>query len=328
MDGAIAHREAEVEPTRGRRPAPDDRAASGRAPFGRGPRAARVLARVIDGAAWAGSRTPVGVAHALAAVGGNAEWAARPGKRAQLAANLAHAVAGRPTDPAVRRLVRRELVNEARRSADLLWALGRPDEFLRTVEVEHPEHPRGALARGRGLILAGIHLGGWEVATGVPRAILSAPSTVVVADDWLAWAIEHMRTAAGLQVLYRTAPAVRAARILQAGEVLVLLGDNGWGDAPRRFPVRFLDGWAELPSGMVTLARLGQTPIVGFTVLPSAPRRWRVILDPPVDPPAPRGGEAAERAVLQQLADRWSERIATHPEHWAANYPIRWRDAP
>ena len=69
----------------------------------------------------------------------------------------------------VRRTVRREIVNEAHRSADLLWALGRPDEFLTTVELDGIENINEAAAQGRGVILSGIHLGGWEVATAVPR---------------------------------------------------------------------------------------------------------------------------------------------------------------
>src|SRR6266542_3272214 len=95
------------------------------APFGRGPVAARILAKVIDGSAWAGSHVPAPVTHALAVAGGHAEWALRPGKRQALATNLAHAVGLLPDDRQVRRSVRREIVNEARRSADLLWALGR-----------------------------------------------------------------------------------------------------------------------------------------------------------------------------------------------------------
>jgi lauroyl/myristoyl acyltransferase len=287
--------------------------------------AARVLARVIDGAAWGGSRLPGRLTHGLAVVGGHLEWALRPGKRRVLAANLAHAVSAPPRDRAVRRLVRQEIVNEAHRSADLLWALGRPSAFLTSVELDGADDAIAAARDGNGLLLVGVHLGGWELAASVPRAALPVPTTAIVADDWLAWAIEHMRTTAGLRVMYRTAPATRAARLLRTGEALLLLGDDGWGREPRSHRVRFLDAEADLPAGMVTLARLCQSPLVGFAVLPTAPRRWRVVVDRPIAPPARHGGPPAERAVLQQLADRWSELIRASPEHWAASYRIRWR---
>jgi lauroyl/myristoyl acyltransferase len=294
------------------------------APLGRGPLAARVLARVIDAAAWGGSRVPSGVSHRVAVVGGTGEWALRAAKRRALAVNLAHAV-GRPADdPRVAALVRRQIVNEAHRSADLLWALGRPDELLETTVLDGVEHAQRAAAAGRGVILAGIHVGGWEVATAVPRAVLPVPTTVIVADDWLAWAIEHMRVTAGLRILYRTEPAIRAARLLRAGEALLVLGDDGWGSDPRGLVVRFLDGYAALPAGIVSLARMTGAPIVSFYVLPVGRRRWRVLVDPAIEAPGRRDGEGGERCVLQSLADRWSDVIRTHPEHWAASYRIRW----
>jgi len=297
------------------------------APFARGPFAARVLAKVIDGAVWAGCRVPAGMAHTMASIGGHGEWAVRPGKRRRLARNLAHALDARPDDARVRRTVRREIVNEAHRSADLLWALGRPQEFLAMVELDGFEYAREAAATGDGVILAGIHLGGWEIATAIPRAEIPVPTSVIVADDWLAWAIAHMRVMSGLRVIYRTEHAIRAARLLQAGEALLVLGDDGWGEEPRTYPVRFLDSCADMPAGVVTLARLCQSPIVGFSVLPVGPRRWRAVLDPPVGPPGRRGGAEEEQKVLQILADRWSELIRANPDQWAAAYRIRWRES-
>jgi lauroyl/myristoyl acyltransferase len=285
-----------------------------------------VLATVIDGAVWLGSRTPAPLAQTLALFGGTVEWALRPATRRRLAANLARAVRSDPADPVVRRLVRREVINEARRSADLLWALGQPHEFLASVQLEGAEHAIRAVAEGRGAILAGIHLGGWEVATAIPGALFAAPTTVIVADDWLAWAIHHLRTRAGLRIVYRTDGALGAARLLRAGEVVLLLGDDGWGNEPRTHLVRFLDGDADLPAGIVSLSRLCQSPIVSFVVLPLGPRRWRVIVDPALEAPTRHGGADAEREVLQLLSDRWSERIRQNPQHWAARHRIRWRD--
>ncbi len=298
------------------------------APFGQGPLAARVLAKVIDGATAVGCRLPARVAHALAVAGGTGEWAVRPSKRRRLAANLAHTVGLEPDDPAVGRLVRREILNEARRSADLLWALGKPDEFIATTEVEGLEHVRAAVARRRGVVLAGIHLGGWEVATAIPKVAVPVATTAIVADDWLAWAIEHMRVTAGLRVLYRSATPLGAARILRSGEALLVLADDGAGHEPRSFRVRFLDGWVLMPAGVVSLARLSGAPIVSFYVLPLGPRRWRVLVDPLVEPPHRDAGDEGEIVALQQLADRWSEVIRAHPDHWAATYPVRWVDGP
>lgn len=306
--------------------APDGRPRPDAPPF-RGPLAARALGKVIDAAAWGGSRLPASTTHAVATVGGMAEWSARPAKRARLAKNLAHAVGLAPSDPAVRRLVRQEMANEAKRSADLLWALGRRDELLATTVVNGLEHILDSVARGNGMILSGIHLGGWEIATAIPAAHIPVPTTAVVADNWLAWAIDHFRDAAGLRTMFRSDSALGAARILRRGEVFLVLGDDGWGEEPRCHSVRFLDARAQLPAGIVSLARLCGSPIVNFVCLPHGRRRWVIDLDPPVEPPGRRDGEAGEIRVLQQLADRWSELIRAHPEHWAAAYHIRWEES-
>ncbi|MGD9999408.1 MAG: lysophospholipid acyltransferase family protein [Ilumatobacteraceae bacterium] len=297
------------------RPRPD-------APFGRGPIAARVLARVIDAAAFAGSRVPVSVAHALAVIGGHTEWALRSRKRAVLATNLGHAVGAHPRTPIVRRLVRREVVNEARRSADLLWATGRPDEFVATTAVTGDEHTRAALESGRGVVLAGVHLGGWELAVGLPAALFGVPSTVVVADDWLAWAMQHVRSRAGLNM---TAPsaALSAARALRRGEIAIVFGDDARA-GPRRHEVPFCDSTASLPAGTVALAQMTGAVLVPFAVVPLGPRRWHAVLDHPIEPPARGAGEDEIVGVLTDLTARWSAFITAHPEHWAAVFPIDW----
>jgi KDO2-lipid IV(A) lauroyltransferase len=271
-------------------------------------------------------RLPTRAAHALAAAGSTVEWAVRPAKRRRLAENLCHTLALPPGDAAVTELVRREVRNEGRRSVDLLWALARPDELRRTTSIEGLEHITEALARSRGVLLVSTHVGGWEVATALARELVPVRTTAVVTDDWLAWAVEGLRARAGLGIMYDSEPVSKAARLLRDGEAILVLGDYA-KDGMRTYPVRLLDAIAELPAGPVTLARLCGTPIVPFSVLPSAPRRWRVEVERPLFPPPRGAGEAGERELLQELADRWTTTLREHAEHWAAVYPMTWRAA-
>ena len=101
-----------------------------------------------------------------------------------------------------------------------------------------------------------------------------------------------------------------------------MLGDDA-SFGKRTHRVHFLDAEAELPAGTVTLARLGQAPLVNFSVLPLGRRQWSVVIDPPIPPPATK---ADEPRVLQILADRWTTLIQSNPEHWAAPFPIGWCD--
>lgn len=305
--------------------APDGKPRPG-VPFGQGPIAARVLRGAILGASAVASRLPVGLIHPLASFGAHVEWACRPAKRRQLASNLCHALALPPDHPDVRALVRREVRNEARRSADFLWALAKPDELLATTEVDGREHIDEALARGHGVLLVSTHVGGWEVATSLAKAIVPVPTTAIVTDDWLAWAAEGLRVRAGLGVMYDSEPTSKVARLLRNGEAILVLGDYA-KEWMRTYPVRLLDAEAYLPAGAVVLSRLCGSPLVPFSVLPMRQRRWRVEIESPLGPPARDGGAAAERALLQELADRWTITLRTHAEHWAAVYPMTWRDA-
>jgi KDO2-lipid IV(A) lauroyltransferase len=296
------------------------------APLGQGPIAARVLRQVIVGASAVAGRAPVGVVEPIATAGATLEWALRPAKRRRLAQNLSHTLGLPPEHAEVRALVRREIRHEAGRSADFLWALLRPEELLATTLVEGREHIVAALERGRGVLLVSTHVGGWEVATAIAKAVVPVPTTVIVTDDWLAWAVEGLRVRAGLGIMYDSEPGSKAARLLRDGEAILVLGDYAkpW---MRTYPVRLLDAIAELPAGPAVLSRLCGTPLVPFSVLPSARRRWRVEIEPPLDPPERSAGRAGEQELLQQLADRWTGTLRRNAEHWAAVYPMTWRAA-
>jgi Kdo2-lipid IVA lauroyltransferase/acyltransferase len=283
-----------------------------------------VLRLAIRGASATGGRLPARVAHALAGAGGMLEWAARPAKRRVLAENLAHALGRSPDDPLVRATVRREILNEARRSADLLWAIARPDEVLATTPIDGLKAARRPLREGRGVILASPHLGGWEVATGLATPAMGVPSIALVTDDWLAWAVAPLRERGQLGVVYTSEPVRKVADHLRRPGCVVMLGDVVM-PGMRTYPVRFLDGVAELPAGIAALARLTGAAIVPMAIVPEGPRRWRVHLAEPIPAPARTAGREGERAALQALADVWTQAIRAHVEHWAAVYPITWR---
>jgi lauroyl/myristoyl acyltransferase len=293
------------------------------APFGQGPLAARVLRVAIVGASAIAGRLPAGVVYPLTRVGGTLEWAARPRKRAMLARNLGRALGRSPADPLVRTLVRREVLNEARRSADFLWALARPEELIAGVRVEGAEFLEAARSQRRGVILATLHIGGWEVVTPAPRAVFDLPTTAVVTDDWLAWAVAGLRLRSGLEIAYDSEHPSRLLSCLRRSEAVLLIADYA-KPGMRTYRVRLLDGDVELPAGPAALARLSGAPIVPFAVLPDGDRRWRIEILEPVPPPSQAGGRQEEQATLQDVADRLGEVLRTDIEHWAAVYPMRW----
>ena len=292
------------------------------APFGQGPLAARVLRGAILGASAVVSRAPVSIVGPLTTIGATIEWACRPAKRRRLASNLCHVVALPPDHADVKTLLRKEVRNEARRSADFLWALARPGELLETTEVEGRAHLHEASTEGAGH--CSTHIGGWEVAMSLVPHIVPLPTTAIVTDDWLACAVEGLRIRAGLGIMYDSESAANAVTRLRRGEALLVLGDYA-KEGMRTYAVRFLDAVAELPAGHAVLARVCGAPVVPFSVLPLARRRWRIEVEPPLYAPDRNGGVEVEKVLLQKLADRWTVTLRAHPEHWAAVYPMTWR---
>src|SRR4029077_11584027 len=102
---------------------------------------------------------------APAAPGGTAWfWLSAAQRRAALD-NYAAVLGRSPSDPEVTRVARRAFQNYGRMLMDflLLGSLS-PDELGRRMTYDGREHLDGALARGRGVIMALPHMGSWDMA--------------------------------------------------------------------------------------------------------------------------------------------------------------------
>jgi lauroyl/myristoyl acyltransferase len=291
--------------------------------FGQGRAAAIVLRRVIDVAAAVGGRLSPETSVRLATIGGTLEWAVRPRKRRVLAENLRHALGPDVDEQTLQRATREEIVNEGRRSADLLWAIAHPERAARAIRIERLPELRALLAHRRGLILAGPHIGGWETIVPLVSTVPDVSVTALVEDDWLAWAIDDVRRRSGLEIVSISEPPLRALNALRDGQVLIVLADVAQPQM-RTCEVTLLDAPIELPAGPASLARIAGAPIVPFAALPIDTRAWRMWTGTPIEPPARRSGRAGEAAAMQQLADSWSAVIREHPTQWAAVYPMPW----
>jgi hypothetical protein len=72
---------------------------------------------------------------------------------------------------------------------------------------------------------------------------------------------------------------------------------------------------------------MGSAYVAPFSVLPVGPRRWKVVIEAPIEPPDAESGDAGEVATMQALADRWTTLLRSHPQHWSAVFPIAWEPA-
>jgi len=79
--------------------------------------------------------------------------------------------------------------------------------------------------------------------------------------------------------------------------------------------------------GMSLPAAQPRYGVIGFCWGGGTTNFLAVALGPDLQAAAPYYGVAAETALLQELADRWTLTLHAHAEHWAAVYPMTWHEA-
>ena len=184
------------------------------------------------------------------------------------------------------------------------------------------QHITDGLARGKGVILALPHLGGFDFAAAWLAGRGVAPAVVVEAVEppelfeWFA----DVRRAIGMEVIPLGPDAASGVlRALRENRVVCLLSDRDLaGDG---VPVEFFDEQTTLPAGPATLALRA-----GATLLPAAvyfrPHGHHFVkIEPPL--PIERKGRLREDVtrVTQDLARRFEELVRMAPEQWHVMQP-------
>ena len=204
---------------------------------------------------------------------------------------------------------------------DRLYLLsGRFEEL--DVTVDGAAALEAVLARGRGCILLGSHLGSFEAARALGRRLVRHPISIVMHDG-----VTRNTDA----VLDRLAPELRASVIapgrpetmlrikecLERGEIVGILGDRPFGSEKiSRCP--FLGAPAPFPHGPFRLALTLQAPVVLFFGLYEGGNRYRICLEVLADTPDAAREQRADAA--QSLLERYVQRL----EHYARAAPYNW----
>ncbi|GAC1449347.1 MAG: hypothetical protein PVSMB4_07420 [Ktedonobacterales bacterium] len=218
-----------------------------------------------------------------------------------------------------------------------------PDSVIASLHIEGQEKLEAAVARGRGVILLGTHLGNFEQAAS-RLGVIGFPVTVPVErlkPERLFQLVcrlrshHHLRmvpadTTEGLREMYAA---------LRRGEMVMLAGDRdvlGTG-----VTVPFFGAPARLPTGIPLVARRSGASVLGAF-------SWRERRGPargvfvPIDLGLDRvdqsreesgdgtsrerlRGEALQRA-LRPIIAALEVQIAAHPEQWVATLAPIWED--
>ena len=187
------------------------------------------------------------------------------------------------------------------------------EALLRIVEIDGWSGLVGALARGKGVVLASAHLGPVVLcgqvlaARGLDVSVLVEPKAGEIGR-----LIDRARSSLGMKTVETTAPQ-RVVRALRQGGIVGILADRaitGVGERAALFGHDTL-----LPSAHVALAlRTGAALVPGFALRDGA--RLRAFAEPELE--LQRTGD--HQADLREGMRRW----ATVLESWIARAPEQW----
>ena len=207
----------------------------------------------------------------------------------------------------------------------VLLLAGRDEAF--TIETHGIETVLATLARGKGCILLGAHLGSFEVLRTVAR---HAPVPV--------WALMYRRNSGALTpLLDRLAPGlhervleigdtasmIQAHECVERGEIVGILADRA-PPGHRMVTVPFLGAGAAFPSGPFVLASTLAAPVVLFHAVRTGPRRYEVRFEPFLDQVVLRRAHRA--ADLHDTMARYAAAVEAacrvHPYQWFNFFPF------
>jgi predicted LPLAT superfamily acyltransferase len=190
------------------------------------------------------------------------------------------------------------------------------------IEVRGLEPLRRTLAKGRGCVLLGAHLGSFELLrTLAPEHGL--PVSVVMYEDNAANITEVLNARLVPAIRERTIvpggvyTMLQIAECLSRGELVGVLGDRAAG-SDKTVRCRFFGRDAAFPQGPLRLALSLRAPVYLVAGLYEGGKRYVVHLDPFCEEPG------ADRAERDAWVREWTQRYAARLEHFCRLAPYNW----
>jgi KDO2-lipid IV(A) lauroyltransferase len=196
-------------------------------------------------------------------------------------------------------------------------------ELLHAIDVVGREHLEGAVARGRGVVITCTHIGNWELAAVVLAHwgyTLHAVAGVQL-SRWLTTAVRETKSELAIHTVAPEDGFRKLLRALEHTDLVALMVDGDIFSHGVR--VDLFGRELQFPAGPGVLAqRTGALVLCGYCER-VAPGRFRIVIEPPLDPAA-----FADTASLIDAVARTSERhIRDHIEQWCIFRPM-WEGAP
>jgi KDO2-lipid IV(A) lauroyltransferase len=266
---------------------------------------------------------PLRLGYTLASLLTEAHFRMFPARRHAAAANLAVIL------PQASRRERLRVVRRMMRSYNrMLFEFFRlphleRDELLGAVEVQGREHLRAALESGRGVVITCAHIGNWELGAVVLAHwghVVHAVAGVQL-NRWLSSAVRETKSELAIHTVSHEDGFRRLLRALERNEIVALMVDGALfhtGD-----PVDFFGRETRWPAGPGVLAQRTGARVISAYCARVAPGRFRIVMEPALDPSAFPTTAALNAAV----AATTSRHIREHIDQWCIFRPM-WEASP
>ena len=198
------------------------------------------------------------------------------------------------------------------------------EQMMPLVDMEGTEHVERAQAEGRGVMYFAGHYGSWELQI-IVHALNYPPITMLARrldNPLLERLIERIRTRVGTRVLPRQGAMRGLLRAMREGDSVGMMIDQHISD---RSAIRldFLGRPASTTTAIASLALRFNAPIIPVFALPQADGRYRLVYEPPIEPPDDDDPDPV-RTYTRRCAERLEVRIRAEPYLWLWMHR-RWR---
>src|SRR5436190_1025403 len=265
---------------------------------------------------------PLSLGYALADLFAEAHYRLFPSRRHGAIANLANILPGASRQERAR-VVRRMMASYNKMLFEF-FRLPHMErrELLSRVDVIGREHLEHAVERGRGVIITCTHVGNWELA-GVVLAhwgyTLHAVAGVQL-NRWLTGAVRETKSELAIHTVSPEDGFRKLLRALEHNDLVALMVD---GDIYRHGTrVEMFGRETRFPAGPGVLSQRTGAPIICGYCERTAPGKFKIVMEPALDPEA-----FPDMAALHAAVAAHSERhIRDHVEQWCIFRPL-WEGA-
>ncbi|MCY3748156.1 MAG: lysophospholipid acyltransferase family protein [Chloroflexi bacterium] len=250
-----------------------------------------------------------------------------PRIRRNTTANMSVVLKLPPTDPRVRALAMRSVINYAEFIVDFLrtYRMTQEDVLRRTVAIEGLHHLRAFQDMGRGGIMITAHFGSWDCCGGL---VSVDQPTHVVAETFgsrtLTALLDNVRARKNLKTIQLGNAARGILRTLRRGEFVALLADRP--TPGKGVQVMFFNCPVWVPEGAAVLARHTGSPLLVGGMIRYSDGTYSAHGMPPIVIDKDRPAAEAVQEAMQQVMWDLERLILKAPAQWYMFRPM-WPEA-